>query len=193
MEYAAKGSLHEYVWKQKQFGRPDPEIDTLYRWAGQAAEALEFAHSLGVYNSDIHCVNFFLDQSLNLKVGDWAGASIDGGTSHSTYRLRCRLFDTNGTDIPRATGISAITEVFALGSALYSMVTCQDLWPDLHEPEDREEIKKRLQEKHFPDTSVLRALRDVIWKCWNVELTSMTEVKHAIEAERRLHATSNHP
>jgi hypothetical protein len=157
----------------------------LYRWAGQAAEALEFAHSLGVYNSDIHCVNFFLDQDLNLKVGDWAGASIDGSLSQSSYRLSCKLFDAGGTDVPRAMGI-AITEIFALGTALYFMVTCQDPWLDLCEPEDREEIKKRIQERDFPDTSVLSVLGDIISKYWNVKFTSMTEVKHAIEAERKL-------
>lgn len=185
LELAEKKSLYKYRWDQKQSGNPDPETGVLYRWAGQAAEALEFAHSLGVYNSDIHCVNFFLDQDLNLKVGDWAGASIDGSPSQSSYRLRCRLFDAGGTDIPRATGITAITEIFALGTALYFMVTCQDPWPDLREPEDREEIKKRIQEKDFPDTSVLPVLGDIISKCWNVEFTSMTEVKHAIEAERK--------
>lgn len=185
LEHAEKGSLHNYRWVQKkQFGQ-DPQTEVLYRWAGQAAEALEFAHSLGVYNSDIHCVNFFLDQDLNLKVGDWAGASIDGGWSHSSYRLRYNLFDSSGKDVPRATGITATTEVFALGTALYYMVTCQEPWPELREPDDDEEIKKQIRDKNFPDTSMLFVLGDVISKCWNVEFTSMTEVKHAIEAERK--------
>lgn len=191
LELAEKQSLWRYRWDQKQFGNPDPEAEVLYRWAGQAAEALEFAHSLGVYNSDIHCVNCFLDQDLNLKVGDWAGASIDGSRSQSSYRLRCRLFDAAGTDIPRAMGITAITEVFALGTVMYSMVTCQDPWPDLREPEDREEIKKRIQRKDFPDTNGLTVLGDIISKCWNVEFISMTEVRHAIETERKLHQASH--
>ncbi|KAK4953508.1 hypothetical protein LTR66_013629 [Elasticomyces elasticus] len=191
LELAEKGSLHEYRRNQKLFGHPDPETEVFYRWARQATEALEFAHSLGVYNSDIHSVNFFLDQDLNMKVGDWAGASIDGSPSHSSCRLRCRLFDVGGTDIPRATGITAITEIFALGTALYFMVTCQDPWPDLREPEDRDEIKKRIQEKNFPDTSVLPVLGDVISRCWNVKFMCMTEVKHAIEAERNLNISDD--
>ena len=186
LEFAEKDNLHKYLWDQKQFGNPDPGTEVLYRWAGHAVEALEFAHSLGVYNSDIHCVNFFLDRDLNLKVGDWAGASIDGSVSHSSYRLRHRLFDAEGTDVPRATGITAITEVFALGTALYFMVTGQDPWPELHEPEDGQNIRKRIQEKDFPDTSKLPILGDIISKCWNVEFTSMTEIKHAIEANRKL-------
>jgi serine/threonine protein kinase len=188
LELAEKKSLHNYRWDRKEFGFPDPETEVLYRWAGQAVEALEFAHDLGVYNSDIHCVNFVLDQDLNLKVGDWAGASIDGSVSQSSYRLRYRLFDASGTDVPRATGITALTEIFALGTALYYMVTCQEPWPDLREPEDREEIKKQIREKNFPDTSALPVLGDVISKCWNVEFTSMTALKHAIEAARKSNA-----
>lgn len=186
LELAEKKSLYKHRWDLKQYGNPDPKAEVLYRWAGHAAVALEFAHSLGVYNSDIHCVNFFLDRDLNLKVGDWAGASIDGSPSQSSYRLRCRLFDAGGTDIPRATGITVITEIFALGSALYFMVTCHDPWPDLREPEDTEEIKKRIQAKSFPDISELPVLGDIISKCWNTAFTSIAEVKYAIEAERKL-------
>lgn len=79
------------------------------RWARQAAEALEFAHSLYIYNFDIHCLNFFLDRNLDLKVGAWAGASIDGGKSHSSYRLRHRLFDGGGNDVSKQSGISVFT------------------------------------------------------------------------------------
>jgi serine/threonine protein kinase len=193
LELAEHKNLHKYRWDQRQFGRPDPGDEVLYRWALQAAEALEFAHSLGVFNSDIHCVNFFLDRNLHLKVGDWAGASIDGSRSQSSYRLRYRLFDADGTDVPRAKGISASTEIFALGTALYFMVACQDLWPELKEPEDREEIKRRLKKREFPETGVLPVLGDIISKCWNVKFMSMTEVKHAIESERKSSASNGCP
>jgi hypothetical protein len=65
------------------------------------------------------------------------------------------------------------------------MVTGEDPWADLREPQDDEEIKKRIQEKDFPDTSVLPVLGDIVLRCWKVEFTSLTEVKHAIEAEIR--------
>ena len=187
LELAENKNLNKYRWDMKHCQYPSelaPEI--LYRWARQATEALKFAHSLGVYNSDIHCVNFFLDQDLNLKVGDWAGASIDGRRSHSSYRLRYRLFDADGKDVPKATGITALTEVFALGTALYFMVTCEEPWPDLREPDDREEIKKRIQAKDFPDTSLLPVLGSIISRCWHVKFLSMTEVWYAIEAESKL-------
>lgn len=186
LELAGKKNFYNWRWDMKASDNPVPEPEMLYRWAEQAAEALAFAHSLGVFNSDIHAINFFLDDNLNLKVGDWAGASIDGSRSLSSYRLRHRLFDADGTDVPRATGITATTEIFALGTVFWFMVTGHDPWPHLREPEDSEEIKKNIREKKFPDTSELLALGDIIAKCWSVEYFSMMEVGEAIKAERLL-------
>ena len=185
MEYAENTDLYNYLCDQQHLSRDNPESVDLIRWAGQAAEALEFAHSLGVYNSDIHCLNLFLDKNLNFKVGDWAGASIDGSISQSSYRLRHRVFDADGNDVLRLTGITAMTEIFALGTALYYMVAGHDPWPELSEPEDGEEIKKRIREQDFPDTRGLVVLGDVISKCWHVTFKSMTEVRRAVDAETR--------
>lgn len=165
LELAENNSVYDYLCSLQRIRAPDPEYKVLYRWAKQAAAALEFAHALHVYNSDIHCVNFFLDRNLNLKVGDWAGASIDGGKSYSSYRLRHRLFDADGSDVSSQTGISVSTEIFALGTALYFMVTGHDPWPELREPEDREEIKRRLRRKEFPDTVMLPVFGEIILKC----------------------------
>ena len=89
----------------------------------------------------------------------------------------------------RAQGITAATEIFALGTAIYYMVTGHDPWPDLCEPEDREQIKRRIIDSDFPNTVQLHVLGDVIRKCWHLEFESMAEVKRAIDAERDLYTS----
>lgn len=189
LECAEKKNLSKYLWDTQVANEETVDSAFMYCWAHQAAEALEFAHSLGVFNSDIHCINFFLDGDLNLKVGDWAGASIDGSRSQSSYRLRHRLFDAEGNDIPRQ-GISAITEVFALGTALFCIAAGHDPWPELHEPGDRTEIMSRISRKAFPDTTSLPALGTTIRKCWHLEVTTMTEVKNAVALEADAYLSS---
>lgn len=78
LELAERGNLYKYLWDN--FNDP-PSRETLYRWARQAAEALAFAHSCGVLHSDIHYVNFLLDENLDLKVADFAGVSTDSSKS----------------------------------------------------------------------------------------------------------------
>ena len=70
LELAEHKNIARYCWEQRVSKNWVPTSGILYRCAGQAAQALEFAHSQGVYNCDIHWANFFLNQDLNLKVGD---------------------------------------------------------------------------------------------------------------------------
>ncbi|KAK3050535.1 hypothetical protein LTR09_008174 [Extremus antarcticus] len=179
LERATNQNVFTCLWRVRQRHATPPNDATLFRWAGQAADALAFAHSLNIFNCDIHCVNFFLDEGLKLKVGDRAGASIDGSTSHSLYRLRHRLFEADGTDVARVRGAAPAMEIFALGTAIYYMITGHDPWPEFREPEDREEIKRKIITKDFLATS-----RDICRRCWHVEFQTMTEVKLAIETER---------
>lgn len=179
LEFAELGNVQDWLLEGHT-----PTKEMLYKWSHQATEALEFAHALGVLHADIHCLNFFLTKTLDLKVGDWGGASVDGAKSHCSYRYKHRLFGLDGTDIPAEKGISMATEIFALGTALYVMISGQEPWPELEEPRDRLEIRERIVKRQFPDKKNLRILGDVVAKCWNGEFDSMTDVRRAIEDER---------
>ena len=182
LEFAELGNVQDWVLEAQV-----PTTEMLYKWTYQVAEALEFAHGLGVLHADIHCLNFFLTKDMNLKVGDWGGASIDGGKSHCSYRYSHRLFGLDGIDVPAEEGISKATEIFALGSAFYTMISGQGPWPELEEPRDRAEIRNRIVNRNFPDTKGLRVLGDVVLKCWGGLFESMTDVRRAIENERATH------
>jgi serine/threonine protein kinase len=179
LEFAESGNLQDWLLEGHV-----PSNEMLYKWTHQATEALEFAHGLDVLHADIHCLNFFLTKELDLKVGDWGGASIDGGKSHCSYRYSHRLFERDGEDIPTEQGISEATEIFALGTAFYTMISGQTPWPELEEPKDNAEIKRRIAGRQFPDTRGLRVLGDIVAKCWDGEFDTMAEVRLAIEYER---------
>ena len=81
--------------------------------------------------------------------------------------------------------IMTASEIFALGSALYYMVTGLDIFPELDYDLDRAEIIECLRERKFLDTSELPVLRSVITKCWNLEHGYMTDVIEDIDSESR--------
>ena len=179
LELAQNGTLHEHLWDGRIVKRKSPSQDMLYRWARQAAEGLAFAHSCGVLHSDIHCVNFLLDANLDLKVADFAGASIEGSKSWSFYRITHQLPGADGESITIA------SEIFGFGSALFNMVTGHDVFePELQYDRDEEEIIRRLRSKEFPDTSELPVLGSVITKCWNLKYQSMVDIVEDLNAER---------
>jgi hypothetical protein len=164
LEFAESGNLQDWLHVGHK-----PNSELLYKWTYQATEALEFAHGLGVLHAD--------------KVGDWGGASIDGGKSHCSYRYTHRLFGLDGADVPDS-GISSATEIFALGTAFYFMISGEEPWPELREPQDREEIRSRITRRQFPATDGLRVLSSVVARCWNGDFVSMAEVRRAIQTER---------
>ncbi|KAK4934351.1 hypothetical protein LTR10_024359 [Elasticomyces elasticus] len=173
LEHAVQDNLWEWLWRAREFGQsPDPTV--LYRWARQAAEAFAFAHHYGVLHSDIHVINFLLDADSNLKVADWAGASIDGGHSLSRYRRDHTLPGTAHNNI------SVASEIFAFGMALYNMITIEEPYPGLHHERDKDELKRRLAEKEFPDTTKLIVLGQAIRGCWNLQYKSMEEVLESL-------------
>jgi len=73
--YACNNSLRLYMAQQR--GRRVP-LSLRLRWAEQLIATLSFTHSKGILHGDISCNNAFLDEELNLKLGDFAGSSIDG-------------------------------------------------------------------------------------------------------------------
>jgi serine/threonine protein kinase len=182
LEYAENGNLRDYLWQCTVVERRPPPPELIYRWARQAAEALSFAHSCGVLHADIYCANFLLDSNFDLKVADFAGASIDGSESWSCYRYSHRLFGPED-DGNKPMKITVETEIFALGSAIYAMVQNHDPFVDLERSSDWVEMVRRIQKREMPDTSDLPVLGEVIRKCWKLEYSNMGEVVDAITTD----------
>ncbi|KAL8713135.1 MAG: hypothetical protein Q9220_002656 [cf. Caloplaca sp. 1 TL-2023] len=179
-ELAENRDLYRYLWNSETQQKRLIEPQLLYKWAHQAATALAFAHSLNVIHSDIHCANFVLDDHLDLKVADWAGASVDDGVSYSCYRTTHSLLCVQG----KRSWPGVQSEIFAFGSALHNMITGHDIFPELDYEEDHNEIVRRLRDGEFPDTSNFSVLADVTSNCWRLQYKSMQDVVDAIEIER---------
>jgi hypothetical protein len=118
LELAENGNLYKYLWDLRHVHKTPPSHALLYRWARQAASALVFVHSCGIWHCDIHIVNFLLDKNLDLKVADFAAASIGGGKPNSYYRHSHQLY-LKGQELKE---VSVKSEVFAAGSAVFQMV-----------------------------------------------------------------------
>ncbi|KAI4137120.1 MAG: hypothetical protein L6R39_007469 [Caloplaca ligustica] len=183
LELAENRNLYSYLWDHDLHQMRSVEPKLLYRWAHQAATALTFAHSLGVIHSDIHCVNFVLDGNLDLKVADWAGASIDGSQSYSRYRTTHSLLCVQGS----GSQPSLQSDIFGFASALHIMIVGYDIFPELDYEKDHDEIVRRLRDLEYPDTSQFPVLASVTLNCWKLKYESMQDVVSAIEAETKLY------
>ncbi|KAH8726954.1 hypothetical protein GQ44DRAFT_612847, partial [Phaeosphaeriaceae sp. PMI808] len=74
-----------------------------------------------VLHGDISCCNLFLDGELNLKLGDFAGSSINGSPATICYSTTHEL-PTSDSSSNLDGIITEETEIFAFESTLYEMV-----------------------------------------------------------------------
>jgi serine/threonine protein kinase len=84
--------------------------------------AVDIIYSRSLHYGDISCDNVFLDDNLNVKLGDFAGSAVDDLPPLICYETSHKL---PGEDIPRR------TDLFALGSTTYEIMTGSEPYKEL--------------------------------------------------------------
>lgn len=153
LEYVSPGSLHKYL------GRHNGEIDVRQRlvWAREVAEAMVFFHTLHVIHGDFSCWNILLDAHMHARVADFAGASLDG-----SERLIVAAYTY---DWPGGDNFRTRTDVFALGSVIYQIMTGSPPYHGLTE----HEVELLYKKGEFPGLANLESLGmigQLILRCW---------------------------
>jgi serine/threonine protein kinase len=131
-------------------------MSTREQWIRAAVESIAFIHSLNILHCDLSARNFLVADDLGLKLCDFAGSIIDGHPPLVSEEVRYRKVEgvTSSTQ-------SAQTELFAIGSLIYEIVTGLPPFPDLSD----EEIEERYGKLDFPSLENLQYAK-VIEKCW---------------------------
>ena len=110
-----------------------------------------------------------LDAKDTLKYADFAGSSLDGSDATVNYEVRSRL--------PGITRPTERSDVFALGSTLFEMITGSPPYSS----ESYKDVLRFYKGMSFPDVSKL-PLGHVIAKCWKGQFDTASRVAEALEA-----------
>jgi serine/threonine protein kinase len=114
-------------------------------WGIQAAEALEYAHALGIVHRDIKPANLMLDGRGKLWVTDFglARTVTDAGLTMSGDLLGTLRYMSPEQALARHGLVDHRTDVYSLGATLYELLTSQ---PAV-EGQDRREILKQIADE----------------------------------------------
>ena len=120
LEYIPGGTLADII----DNANASIDINRALRWTKQALSALDYAHQRGIIHRDIKPSNIMLDQSGNVKVGDF-GIALEVGKDRITTAGQC--IGTPGYMSPEQImspmQIDHRTDVYAMGAVLYELLT----------------------------------------------------------------------
>lgn len=119
-KYLLPGNASEgWRWAEKKWATQR------FKWANQITEALSYVHSKGVVHCDLGTHNIMVVQKdSNIKLIDFGGSSIDCSQPLVSCCTRNRAPWFNET------GATEKTDIFALGSVLYSIMNGQSPYYD---------------------------------------------------------------
>ncbi|AEO67614.1 a1cb4551-0f34-4a86-b00c-587d82721e25 [Thermothielavioides terrestris] len=167
LELAPLGDLRRYLERHPNDG---PPLQTRLNMVLEIAAGLSHVHACGVWHSDLSTKNIFLFPGFHVKIGDFGGSVADalgyhtGTLEDQDYELPCRGRDFR--ERPRNK-----RELFALGSAMYEIMSWARVFPGLSE----DEMDERLKREDFPAVDAL-VLGDVIESCWKERYSAVEEV-----------------
>lgn len=167
LQYAAHGSIRQYY---ATLATP-VSLSLQLRWVEQIAASVAFIHSRNVLHGDISCNNILLDESLNAKLADFAGSSMDGQEPLICYET--------SHEHPDITGISRASELFALGSTFYEIMTgCKP-----HKELSDAEIVHAYTAGNYPSLVSVAAFNNIIHRCWTQAYGNVDELLEDVRAE----------
>lgn len=139
------------------------------RWVNQAAIGLAFIHEKGVIHCDIHPNNLLLDENLDLKFCDFGGSVFEEWDGEAMESLRyCSPRDPPFTPTVRS-------DIFALGSAMYFIMSGHDPYDD--RPDD--EVRRLFSRNIFPDVTEYYC-GSVIEGCWKGSFDDVQQVVNCL-------------
>jgi serine/threonine protein kinase len=151
LELAKGGSISSYMERTHASAIP---MDLRLKWSQQVSEAVDFIHSRGVIHCDIHPNNLLLDDKFDVKLSDFQGTykDLDGHAMESTRFC-----------LPRepTTPPNVRTDLFALGSTIYTIMTGHEPYRDLPDAE----VEERYRKRQFPPVNAIFG-GEMVWKCW---------------------------
>jgi serine/threonine protein kinase len=135
------------------------------RWGLQAAEALDYAHGLGVLHRDIKPSNLMIDAHGNLWVTDFGLVQVQGenGMTQTGDLLGTLRYMSPEQALAGRVVIDGRTDVYSLGVTLYELLTLHPAF----EGHDRQELLRRtaLEEPRTPVASRRRSRGT--WRRWS--------------------------
>jgi serine/threonine protein kinase len=146
-----KGTLRDYIRAHELIDRSQR-----HQWILTLTKGLQLLHHCNIIHADFGPTNFLLDDSLKVKISDFACCSMDGCKATG-----CAGFRFNPCYREWRKPVTINEDLFALGSTIYEILSGNSPLADV--PSDQVRVLHELCQ--FADLSGLE-MADIIRDCW---------------------------
>ena len=140
-------------------------------WACDIATALHSLHTAHVIHGDMKPQNILLDESDKAYLIDFSGSWIDTEQGSAFESVRFRLPRSGEDDS------TVRTDLFALGSVLYEIMTGMQPYLDLED----DVVEAKFRQGEFPGVDSIVCGRTIL-QCWESTVDSADDVRRALES-----------
>ncbi|KAH9872106.1 hypothetical protein J1614_006367 [Plenodomus biglobosus] len=147
----------------------------IYQRLGRDHSGIVRHLSDSVLHGDLSCNHVLLDENLDVKLGDFAGSVIDDLPSLICYETSHEVPDQDN---------SAKTEIFALGSTIYEIMTGLKPYQDLPD----HEVSAAFSEGRYPDLKSISVFKNRIMNYWAQSFTTVEEALQDVQLEGKLNS-----
>ncbi|XP_071961916.1 mitogen-activated protein kinase kinase kinase 20-like [Antedon mediterranea] len=181
MEYAAKGSLLDYLSHKRKQQQPR-EDDKFFTWTRQGTLALEYLHEHDIIHRDIKSPNFLITDKYNLKLCDFGISRITDGTISTIMAGSLpwmapenhEFFKERSSHIK----VSPRSDIYSYGVVIWEMWTCQ-------KPQDTEMV-----DNMYPlDEETPSTLKDMLHACWEADRMLRPSIQEILKTMEDLSIT----
>lgn len=158
---------------RQQLRLPVDDIRLEDQWMKGTAAGLQFLHVQGVLHGDVGCHNILIDEDQQPKLCDFAGSKIEDKDAWISYHIR-NQHPNYAQKQPSVT-----TEIFALGSVFFEIVTRRQPYEHLSDSS----VIKKFAIGDFPVHEIARMdVRSIVARCWSSKYVQVSDVCKQLEA-----------
>ncbi|KAG8623516.1 hypothetical protein KVT40_008492 [Elsinoe batatas] len=165
LEYLPRGNLRAHLLANQ--ARIDQE--QRMQWIMDVLDSVELLHSHNVVHGDIKAENFLIDAEGRLRIIDFSGSGLPERPGTAWEGIR--HFKPRGENEHS----TKRTDIFAVGSTLYEIVTGAQPFAELSDSE----VEVEYRQGNFPVTAGL-VCGQVIWRCWTGDVESIDHIREAV-------------
>ena len=186
-EYAAKGTLYDYLRKLEKEKSLPLHPQRVYEWGIQAAEAIKYLKDRGVVHRDVKSPNMLITADDKLKLCDFGIAKRQEDGTYTTSSAAAGTIKWQAPEVFKHGKVSHKADIYGLGIVLWELISGKIPYNGKNPYEIQVAVaegERLLIPDNCPDD-----FKRLIERCWDGDRDQRPNIEEVLEDLKKLGRT----